>query len=72
MNTPYIVTQAWSVRHIVTRGFGTFISQDFGQGEIVELGNAHCGRILTVTADVSSEKNYEAHVLTTPGVSVER
>ena len=72
MATKYIVTQLWSPRHIVTRGFGTFIDQDFGQAEIIELGNARFGRNLTLVANVTKQCELEAYVLSSPTVEVER
>jgi hypothetical protein len=72
MATKYIVTQLWSPRHIVTRGFGVFFDADFGQAEIIELGIARFGRILTTRANLSKQKDLIAQVLTSPSVTVER
>lgn len=72
MAVKYIVTQLESPRHIVTRGFGTFFFEDFGQAEIIELGVARFGRILTETTNLSREKDLVAQVLTQPVVVVER
>ena len=72
MAVKYIVTQAWAVRHIITRGFGTFIDEDFGQAEIIELGNACFGRNLTTTTNVVRNKDLVAYVLSSLAVEVER
>lgn len=72
MNTSYIVTQAWSIRHIITRGFGPFISVDYGKGELVELGDAHVARSPAMQANLSTKKDMLAQVLTQPTVEVER
>jgi hypothetical protein len=72
MATQYIVTQLWSPRHIVTRGFGAFFFEDFGKAEIIELGVARFGRNLTTTAAATLHKDLVAQVLTEPQVLVER
>lgn len=63
MATQYIVTQLWSPRHIVTRGFGAFVPlTDLGQSEIVELGDAHVNKIVSFAAEVTLQKNLTTHV----------
>jgi len=72
MATQYIVTQIWSPRHIVTRGFGAFIDTDFGQAEIIELGEVLVNRVVDMNAYICHEKDFVAYVLTEHQVLVER
>jgi len=72
MATKYIVTQIWSPRHIVTRGFGPFIDEDFGQAEIIELVDALVNRAVEMNAYVCHDKDLVAYVLMEPSVPVER
>jgi len=72
MAAQHIVTQLLSIRHIVTRGFGTFFDEDFGQAELIELGEALVNRTVEMNAYACHEKELEAHVLSSPMVEVER
>lgn len=72
MATKYIITQAWSIRHIVTRGFGPFVDTNFGQGEIIELGIARVSRTPEMQAGSSKQIDLVAYVLVQPEVAVER
>ena len=72
MATKYIITQLWSPRHIVTRGFGPFIEIDYGQSEIVELGMTNVTRNLNSDAYVARSKGLIAKVFTESATLTER